>query len=128
MSGARPMRDAVVTINQTRRAQAAAGAGRAPMPPPARPVNSTLVKPIARAFLWQEMLETGRYATIKEIAKAEKINPSYVSRMLRLTLSMPATVEAILHGCTDAAPTLAEAMVPFPVEWARQAAGRRLRA
>jgi hypothetical protein len=35
------------------------------------------------------MLETGRHATIKEIAKAEKINPSYVSRVLRLTLLAP---------------------------------------
>lgn len=34
------------------------------------------------------MLETGRYTTISEIAKAEKINPSYVSRVLR-------TMEAI---------------------------------
>jgi len=36
------------------------------------------------------MLETGQYATIKEIAKAERINPSYVSRVLRLTLLAPA--------------------------------------
>src|SRR5262249_7072701 len=59
-------------------------------------VDSTLVKAIARAFRWQNMLETGQYTTIKEIAKAEKINPSYVSRVLRLTLLAPATVEAIL--------------------------------
>jgi hypothetical protein len=51
-------------------------------------VDSTLVKAIARAFRWK-MLETGRQATIKEIAKAEKINPSYVSRVLRLTLLAP---------------------------------------
>ena len=45
----------------------------APMPPAAPHVDSTLVKAIARAFRWQEkMLETGRYATIKEIARAEK--------------------------------------------------------
>ena len=55
----------------------------APMPPAAPHVDSTLVKAIARAFRWQKMLETGRYATIKEIAKAEKINPSYVSRVLQ---------------------------------------------
>ncbi|MFO1158505.1 MAG: hypothetical protein U1E60_06675 [Reyranellaceae bacterium] len=48
------------------------------------------------AFRWQKMLETGRYATIREIARAEKINPSYVSRVLRLTLLAPATVESIL--------------------------------
>jgi hypothetical protein len=58
----------------------------APIPPLAPQVDSTLVKAIARAFRWQKMLETGRYATVKEIAKAEKINPSYVSRVLRLTL------------------------------------------
>ena len=92
----------------------------APMPPAAPHVDSTLVKAIARAFRWQKMLETGQYATIKEIAKAEKINPSYVSRVLRLTLLAPATVEAILEGRANAAPILAEAMKAFPVEWARQ--------
>ena len=44
------------------------------------------------------MLETGRYATIDELAKAEKINASYVSRILRLTLVAPEIVEAILDG------------------------------
>jgi hypothetical protein len=66
------------------------------------------------------MLETGQYATIKEIAKAEKINSSYVSRVLRLTLLAPAMVESILDGRAAAAPTLAEAMTVFPVEWTRQ--------
>jgi hypothetical protein len=93
----------------------------APMPPAAPHVDSTLVKAIARAFRWQKMLETGQYATIKEIAKAEKINPSYVSRMLRLTLLAPATMEAILDGRASAAPTLAEAMKVFPLEPARPA-------
>ena len=83
-------------------------------------VDSTLVKAIARAFRWQKMLKTGRYATIKEIAKAEKINPSYVSRVQRLTLSAPAIVDAILDGREDAAPTLAAAMVPFPIAWVEQ--------
>jgi hypothetical protein len=44
------------------------------------------------------MLETGRYGTIDELAAAEKINSSYVSRLLRLTLLAPDIVEAILDG------------------------------
>lgn len=68
------------------------------------------------------MLEKGQYATIKEIAKAEIINPSYVSRVLRLTLLAPTTVRAILDGRADAAPTLAKAMNVFPVEWRLQRA------
>jgi hypothetical protein len=92
----------------------------APVPPVAPHIDGTLVKAIARAFRWQKMLETGRYATIREIARAERINSSYVSRVLRLTLLAPATVEAILEGRADQAPTLAEAMGVFPVEWQRQ--------
>ena len=61
------------------------------------------------------MLETGRYATVKEIAKAEKINPAYVSRVLGLTLLAPAGVAALLDGRSSAALTLMEAMAPFPV-------------
>jgi len=66
------------------------------------------------------MLETGRFTTINEIARAEKINSSYVSRVLRLTLLAPVTVDAILDGRDDSAPTLAEAMKVFPVEWRLQ--------
>jgi hypothetical protein len=95
----------------------------APMPPLAPQVDSTLVKAIARAFRWQKMLETGRYATIKEIANAEKINPSYVSRVLRLTLLAPATVEEILVGWRTTDLTLAEAMAPFPIAWVQQSEG-----
>jgi hypothetical protein len=42
-------------------------------------------KAVARAFRWRRMLETGRYSTIDEIATAEDIKDSYVSRVLRLT-------------------------------------------
>ena len=78
----------------------------------------TLVKALARAFRWRKMLEAGRYATIGEIAAAEKINDSFVSRMLRLTLLAPDIVEAILDGRQPAALTLPGLMEPFPVEWA----------
>ena len=71
------------------------------------------------------MLETSQYATIKEIAKAEKINPSYVSRVLRLTLLAPGIVERILDGSATAEMTLAEAMAPFPVAWSKQTTSSR---
>ena len=66
------------------------------------------------------MLETGRYGTIKEIARAEKINPSYVSRVLRLTLLAPDLVEALVHGRQNSTMSLHNLMKPFPVEWKRQ--------
>jgi hypothetical protein len=54
-----------------------------------RRVDTALVKAIARGFRWHEMLESGKYSTITEIAAAEKINSSYLSRVLRLTLLAP---------------------------------------
>jgi len=47
------------------------------------------------------------HATIPEIANAEKINESYVGRVLRLTLLAPDIVEAILGGRQPAEVTLA---------------------
>ena len=38
---------------------------------PCRRIDSAMVKAIARAFRWREMLENGTYATIAEIAVAE---------------------------------------------------------
>ena len=74
-----------------------------------------MVKAIARAFRWREMLENGSHATIAEIAAAEKINESYVGRVLRLTLLAPDIVEAILSGKQLAEITLATVMRPFSV-------------
>jgi hypothetical protein len=48
-----------------------------------RHVDNAMVKAIARAFRWRNMLESGQYQTIREIAAAEKINETYVGRVLR---------------------------------------------
>src|SRR5262249_52983608 len=48
-----------------------------------------------------------------EIARAEKINPSYVSRMLRLTRLAPAIVEAAVDGRLAPDATLAVLAKPF---------------
>ena len=82
--------------------------------------DTTLVKALARAFRWRRMMEAGRFATIDELAAAEKINSSYVSRLLRLTLLAPDIVEAILGGRQPEGLTLPGLMEPFPVEWGRQ--------
>jgi hypothetical protein len=82
--------------------------------------DTTLVKAVARAFRWRRMMETGRFATINELAAAENINSSYVSRMLRLTLLSPAIIEAILGGRQPEGMTLPGLMEPFPVEWGQQ--------
>jgi hypothetical protein len=60
--------------------------------------DNTLIKALARAFRWRNLIESGSYGTIDEIATAERINSSYVSRVLRMTLLAPDIVESILDG------------------------------
>ena len=91
-----------------------------PASPGASGADTTLVKAVARAFRWRRMMEAGHYGTINELAAAEKINSSYVSRVLRLTLLAPDIVEAIVDGRQPEGMTLPGLMEPFPVEWGRQ--------
>jgi hypothetical protein len=88
-----------------------------------RHIDNAMVKAIARAFRWRDMLESGEYATIREIANAEKINETYVGRVLRLTLLTPDIVEAILNGRQPAGLQLDGMMRRFPVGWRAQRDG-----
>jgi hypothetical protein len=88
--------------------------------PVTRHIDSAMVKAIARAFRWREMLEIGEYPTIREIADAEKINETYVGRVLRLTLLAPDIVEAIFDGRQPLRLQLNLLEQRFPVEWGEQ--------
>jgi hypothetical protein len=85
-----------------------------------RRVDSAMVKAVARAFRWRDMLESGEHATIREIAAAEKINESYVGRVLRLTLLAPDIIEAILAGRQPISLQLDKLLQGFPVGWQAQ--------
>jgi hypothetical protein len=91
-----------------------------PGAPPRPRIDNTLVKALARAHRWKRLLEEGKYASLAELAKAEKINTSYLSRILRVTLLAPDIVEAILDGRQPEELTLTAVLEPFPVEWEGQ--------
>ena len=83
-------------------------------------IDSTMIKAIARGFRWRKLLESGAYNTVGEIAAAERINPSYASRVLRLTLLPPDIVEAILNGRQPSVLNLDRLLKPFPADWLAQ--------
>ena len=85
-----------------------------------RSADNTLVKALARAFRWRRMLESGEFATIGDLAEREGIAPSYLTRVLRLTLLAPEIVEAILEGRQRPEVTLARVLEPFPGAWEEQ--------
>ena len=92
------------------------GAAWAPRPR----VDNAMVKALARAFRWRKMLDEGLQATLEDLAKANRLAPSYVSGILRLTLLAPDIVEAILDGQQLAEVQLDDLLRWFPLEWAGQ--------
>jgi hypothetical protein len=79
-----------------------------------------MVKALARAFRWKRLLDSGRYASISEIAAEVKIDRGYVGSILRLTLLAPDIVEAILDGRQPPESGFPALLKPFPLEWQRQ--------
>ncbi|MFN3890137.1 MAG: hypothetical protein ACK4MV_07045 [Beijerinckiaceae bacterium] len=83
-------------------------------------VDNTMVKAIARAHRWKRLLESGRFVSVTELAEAEKINQSYLCRVLRLTLLAPDIVEAILDGRQPPELQTDTLLGPTPTEWPEQ--------
>lgn len=67
---------------------------------PGRPtsVDENLMAALAKAFLWQEMLDTGRVRNMTELAKAEKMGLARMQKMLKLARLAPDIVEEIARG------------------------------
>ncbi|HYF08950.1 MAG TPA: hypothetical protein VD970_15110, partial [Acetobacteraceae bacterium] len=82
--------------------------------------DPALVKALARAFRYQRMLDEGRYASISDMARAERIERGYLGSLLRLTLLAPDLAEAILDGSRQSGLDLSRLLAPFPLEWAAQ--------
>jgi hypothetical protein len=106
--------------HQGGRKQVVTPAGATPWIQTPSRVDNTMVKAIVRAYRWRDMLECGHYATVRDLAKAEAINESYLGRILRLTLLSPTIIEAILEGRQSPALELDDLLRQFPVEWDQQ--------
>mgnify|MGYP005860995775 CR=1 FL=1 len=84
--------------------------------------DPALLKALARAFRYQRMLDEGRYASISEMAAAEKLDRGYLGRLLHLTLLAPDIVEAIVEGRQPEAMTLSALLQTMPSNWSEQCA------
>ncbi len=82
--------------------------------------DPALVKALARAFRWQRMLDDGRYGSISELARAEKIERGYLGKMLQLTLLAPHVVEGVLAGGRSDELSLPMLMGGVPTSWAAE--------
>ncbi len=84
--------------------------------------DETLLKALARAYFWQKQLDKGKYDNIEDLAQQNKINSSYVSRILRLNLLAPPIKSAILNGTQPRTLSLQDMQKAFPDIWTEQLA------
>ena len=82
--------------------------------------DPALLKALARAFRYQKLLDEGRYASISEMAAAERIERGYLGTLLRLTLLAPDIVQGVLEGRQPAGLTLPRLLEPIQMPWVEQ--------
>jgi hypothetical protein len=88
-----------------------------------RPWDSTptpIQLALARGHRWLGMLESGEAKSMKEIARREGVDDSYVSRMVNLTTLAPDIVVAILDDTLPEEVTLFDVAVGTPALWEEQ--------
>jgi hypothetical protein len=88
-----------------------------------RPWDSTptpLQLALARGHRWLAMLESGEARSMKEIARREGVDDSYVSRMVNLTTLAPDIVAAILDETLPPEVTLFARAAGTPLVWEEQ--------
>ena len=57
-----------------------------------------LIRTIGKAFYWQKMIDTGEVANATELARRFKLEPGWVSEVLRMTRLAPDVIRAVLDG------------------------------
>jgi hypothetical protein len=82
--------------------------------------SHALVVALAKAWQWQEELESGEYSTIEELAGANNVDRTYVSRLLQLTALAPELVNILLAGDDRERLSLRQLRKAIPVLWSEQ--------
>ena len=83
-------------------------------------LNVSLITALAKAYRWQDQLESGQYRDLEDIANANKVDRSYVGRILQLTSLAPDIVESILEGTEYSELSLRDFRKGIPFLWEEQ--------
>ena len=83
-------------------------------------LNVSLITALAKAYRWQDQLESGEYRDLEDIARDNKVDRSYVGRILQLTSLAPDIVESILEGTEYSELSLRDFRKGIPFLWEEQ--------
>ncbi|MHB1001432.1 MAG: hypothetical protein ACYC27_19510 [Armatimonadota bacterium] len=88
---------------------------------PDQQCNHSLAATIARAHHWDNLIASGRYSSMLDLAADLRLDRSFVSRVVRLTLLAPDIIDAILSGNEPSGLTYKELTAcKFPDLWCEQ--------
>lgn len=81
----------------------------------------TVLSAIGRAMAWAEKLERGDFASVSDLARAERLDPAYATRILRLAYLSPDILRAVAAGTLPGGTSLArlESAAAIPL-WSEQ--------
>lgn len=83
----------------------------------------SMIRTLGKAFYWQKLLDQGKFATIRDLATAMKLEAGWVAEVLRMTTLAPDIIEAILDGQQPRhlnLQTLRGRHDPLPRDWQEQ--------
>ena len=75
---------------------------------------------LARGNRWLRLIESGKVANLAAVAKLEKVDRSYVSRMVNLTTLAPDIQAAILDETLPDTVSLFDLAIDTPLSWEDQ--------
>ena len=81
---------------------------------------SPLQKAVIQGFQYRDMLESGKVATVSELAQKVKQERAFLFRALSLVNLAPDIIEAILNGKEPSSLTLSKLRKGFPEDWTVQ--------
>ena len=82
--------------------------------------SGALALALARAFRWQEMIESGEAVSNSDLGRRLRIDQSFIARTIRLAALAPDIVEAILSGQEPAGLSLGRLRKEIPLLWEDQ--------
>lgn len=82
--------------------------------------QQSLAIAIARGHLWCEMLESGRFSSLREMAAKFGLCESYMARMVRLASLAPDIVEAVMDGNEPRGLSIVAFADAVPDNWEKQ--------
>ena len=87
-----------------------------------RPVDKSLLSCIARGYAWRHEIMSGKSRTAVEIAKREKVTPSFVSRLIDVSFLAPDILVAIAEGRSPVGLTANKLLNTrnIPLDWQSQ--------